>query len=314
MTYPKGIDISAHQADTPSLVGIKFIIARATYGKYPDIKYHLHYGNRAGRYWGAYHFGRNFKYDSLEDQVSAFLKTVGDTTRVCFLDVEADGGNTPMTHAQAKEWIAAVKKAGFKVGLYASQSAFFNAGQDFNDVARWGPTPPSIPWTFWQTRGAPLDIDRFNGTEQELADFMLGPLPESDTEEPVQFAAKIERWASISPDGGPVTTIGAPLKDDGSTDFSQRLVVRPYNGRHLVELISRDRLPATSDASLDEAMFDALTSYAFPADQEAINAAVAAATAPLEAKVKDLAAKLSTATEDERNRIAEAEATRIKSL
>lgn len=165
MTYPAGIDVSAHQATTPPLAGLAFLFARATYGTRADVRYaeHVAHARAAGLVVGAYHFGRNLP---VPDQVAAFLAAAG-TVDYYALDLESDRGNPPMTLGQARAFIAAVKATGRKIGLYRSESGFPSAGQDWNWVANWS-AAPRIPWLFHQHRGAPLDLDRFNGTPAQL--------------------------------------------------------------------------------------------------------------------------------------------------
>lgn len=160
-----GIDISHHQATTPSLAGLEFLFARATYGTSPDRLYAQHIANarRAGLVVGAYHFGRN---QPVADQVDAFLRAAGDVDLYA-LDLESDGGSPAMTASQARAFIAAMHARGRRVGLYHSESGFADIGQAWHWVANWS-RPPARLWTFWQYRGSPLDLDRFNGSRDEL--------------------------------------------------------------------------------------------------------------------------------------------------
>jgi GH25 family lysozyme M1 (1,4-beta-N-acetylmuramidase) len=176
MSTLRGIDISHYQSVTPSLSGLAFVIARATFGNVPDDRYDLHCAAtlKAGLVFGAYHFGRSAQYVSIAAQVSAFLAKAHDA-RVLILDLEADDytdssghlvHRTPMSTAEAASFISRVKAADplrRKVGLYHSDSGFPAVGQDFNHVAKWSSTPPSRPWTFWQTGGTGVDHDTFNG-------------------------------------------------------------------------------------------------------------------------------------------------------
>jgi hypothetical protein len=162
LTTLRGIDVSHWQATTPSLTGLAFLFARATYGTQPDDKYATHIKNARSRglLVGAYHFGRNL---SVSAQVTAFLNRAGNVD-FYVLDWESDSGNPKMTTTQARNFIALVKSAtGKPVGLYASESGFRDLGQDYNWVAKWGGSPPTIPYAFWQYRGSPLDLDLFNG-------------------------------------------------------------------------------------------------------------------------------------------------------
>jgi GH25 family lysozyme M1 (1,4-beta-N-acetylmuramidase) len=161
-----GIDISQWQTVTPDLSDVDFVFVRATYGTGRDTRYAMHAAHicKAGLVLGAFAFGRNG--DGVA-QAQAFL-AVAHGADLLALDLEGDGANPPMTQAQAKAFIAAVHKAGYRIGLYHSLSGYPDLGQDWRWVAYWGPTPPKIKWDIWQYRGAPLDLDRFGGTRAEL--------------------------------------------------------------------------------------------------------------------------------------------------
>jgi hypothetical protein len=93
-------------------------------------------------------------------------------------------GTDRMSDAQAKRFVALVKAARAKCGLYASLSGFPSFGQSYNWIALWASTPPaSRSWAFWQFGGSPLDHDVFNGTRAELRAFVgYGEVPMSDIE------------------------------------------------------------------------------------------------------------------------------------
>lgn len=145
---------------------------------------HIANARRAGLVTGAYHFGVNSIYVSIAAQVKAFLNTALDADFLV-LDKEADGVRTPMSDADATAFIAGVHAASRRIGLYHSQSGFPELGQDWNWVARWGSTPPSNLWLFWQWQGSPLDRDVFNGTADKLRQlvgrspvWVFDPIPE----------------------------------------------------------------------------------------------------------------------------------------
>ena len=89
-------------------------------------------------------------------------------------------------------------------------------------------------------------------------------LPDTDTEDPVAFAYKAERWRL---DGGAalVTTVGTPLKADGSPDWTKRLAL--VSGKAGADprlvLLERSRLTIV-DESLTDEFYTALATYAFP--------------------------------------------------
>jgi lysozyme len=166
-----GIDLSQYQAATPPLAGLDFAIVKATEGDgYTDPRYHAHAADvrRAGKVLAAYHFGRSEASGAA--QAAHFLSVVGSDTKLVALDIE--GASAP-SDAQAREFIAACRKAGKRTGVYHSLSGFpLGLGQDFNWVADWrGQGAPSIPWAFWQTTSSGavagyagrLDLDLYSG-------------------------------------------------------------------------------------------------------------------------------------------------------
>ena len=162
-----GIDVSKWQSSTPSLTGLDFLFARASIGTLTDEAYDRHIANarRAGLLTGAYHFGD--EGSTAAAQAKTFLTKAG-AVDFYFLDHE---GARRMGSAAAKEFIRTVRAAKGKCGLYASLSGFPSFGQDYNWIALWAGAEPTIPWTFWQYQGSPLDKDVFNGTLAELRAF-----------------------------------------------------------------------------------------------------------------------------------------------
>jgi hypothetical protein len=173
----KGVDVSKWQATTPPLAGLDFLFARASVGTVKDDMYAWHtlHASAAGLIVGAYHFGYT---GHTSAQVAAFLDAAGDVDLYA-LDVE---GPNAQTHLEATAFIKAVKATGKVCGLYHSDSGFFDAGQDFDWVAKWSPTPPKRHWDFWQYRGSPLDLDRYNGSRADLDKLAGRPsAPPTDT-------------------------------------------------------------------------------------------------------------------------------------
>jgi lysozyme len=187
-----GLDISHWQFVTPPLGAQDFVFCRATYGTSRDGKYTQHAANvrRAGKVLGAYHFGRSGSVVSVNAQVLAFL-SVSAGADLLVLDLENDAGNPDMTVAEASHFMAEVKRLrpGVPIGLYHSLSGFpLRLGQQFNWVAKWSPTPPSIPWAFWQYTSdgslpgytGRLDMNRYNGTLADLRALAGGGSNEGD--------------------------------------------------------------------------------------------------------------------------------------
>lgn len=178
-SWLSGIDISVHQASTPSLGGLDFVFARATYGTSPDSRYpqHANATRKAGIVVGAYHFGRN---SDATKQAEAFIASLERVpTKLVALDWEADAGHPTMTRSQAIAFIRAMRERGYRCGLYRSEAQFTDVGQDFDWIANWS-RQPARPWDFWQTRGSPLDLDVCRWTEAELRLAESG-LPDTST-------------------------------------------------------------------------------------------------------------------------------------
>lgn len=169
----EGIDVSKYQISTPPLAGRAFLIARATYGNSRDTMFPRHISNAdaAGVVTGAYHFGRSGKSVPIADQVAAFLAAVTlAPVDLLALDLESDNSGPDMTNAEATTFIRAIQATGRKIGLYASTSRYpLDAlGADWRWVADYRGISPPIDWDVWQYRGSPLDLDRFDGTREQL--------------------------------------------------------------------------------------------------------------------------------------------------
>lgn len=159
-----GIDISYAQTTTPNLTGLSFAFARATYSLANDSRYAQHAADikSAGLVLGAYHFW--YDGQSGAAQASHFLSVAG-SAELLALDFEGAAADI----AGAKAFIAAVQKAGRKIGLYHSLSGYPSWGQDFRWVAYWNASPPPIAWDFWQYGGSGIDEDQFAGDKAALA-------------------------------------------------------------------------------------------------------------------------------------------------
>ena len=170
-SFARGIDVSHWQALSDwNPDGLSFVIVKASEGLTKDARFwgHVEKARRNGLIVGAYHFNRD-DVATPGEQARFFLDTAGDVD-LYFLDVE---GSHAFNHAQTERFFNAFRKAGGKhIGLYHSESGFFDAGQNYDWVAHWGVDEPGIPWDFHQYRGAPLDLDQFGGTEAELHEFI----------------------------------------------------------------------------------------------------------------------------------------------
>lgn len=166
-----GIDVSKWQTSLPDLSTVDFLFARASIGTLPDERYedHIREAKAAGIITGAYHF--NWDSISIAAQVSTFIAAAGDVDLFA-IDVE---GLNAFDQSQTREFIRLMHEAGLECGLYHSASGFFDAGQDWDWVAKWSPTPPAV-YDFWQFTSSGtlpgysgrLDFDLFKGTLAEL--------------------------------------------------------------------------------------------------------------------------------------------------
>ena len=183
-----GIDVSKWQTSLPDLDTVEFLFARASIGTTTDTMYktHIAEAEAAGIVTGAYHF--NWDTISVASQVTTFIQAAGN---VDLYAVDVEGANA-FSEAQTREFIRLMHEAGLKCGLYHSASGFFDAGQDFDWVAKWSTTPPA-KWDFWQYTSdgklpgytGRLDFDRFNGTLAELHALAGMTGPDTGTEDAV---------------------------------------------------------------------------------------------------------------------------------
>ncbi len=320
----KGIDVSHWQGTTPSLTGLDFLFARSTYGTTKDDKYELHKGNalRAGLAFGAYHYGDTSK--SVAAQLAACLAATAGV-RMVVLDIEA--GNMALTDARL--FIAGLKAAGKFAGVYHSLSGYpWSLGQDFDWLAAWRTDAPPGPWEFWQYRGSPLDLDYYNGTRAQLnqiTDSIGGPMGLAITLDITKdanpfgnlYTAKVVYSRAVRVrDGVEVSlSVGTDLGVVQAGVFNSGAI---FAFNHLGELhiISQSNVSAVvikapvlvppPDDGYTKVTQDAAVAAQKAADQAAINAANAAAAKS--------AAEAATAPAKERERIATAEATRIKAI
>lgn len=236
----EGIDISTYQTTTPSLSGLSFVFARASYGTSPDIRYAQHAADvrAAGLVLGAYHY---WQLADPASQVATFLAAAKGADLLA-IDLEGAGSGTDTAHAQVTDMIARLAAAGRACGLYHSLSGYPELGQSFRWVAAWGSTPPPIPYTFWQYQGAPLDRDRYAGTLAELKALAEGGMYAIDTRAPL---------GSPNPRA---FTIPGGVTVHGYDPARPNTVVATYG-------------PATAPATWHADAIDAITWYGTPTQQ-----------------------------------------------
>lgn len=165
-----GVDVSRWQQTSPPFANYEFMFARATFGLKVDTMFATHIANakKAKIITGAYHFLYGSSVGTPEAQADLFIAhALLQGADIWALDWEPS--QAPATKAEAKRFIARVHASGYKIGLYASAAGFdFNLGQDFDWIAAWDSQVFPAHAEFWQYRGSPLDLDKFNGTYEEL--------------------------------------------------------------------------------------------------------------------------------------------------
>ena len=171
----RGIDISKWQDHTPDLTGVDFVIVKATEGLTVDPMFATHVRNVQAHpeiLLMAYHYSD--KRFSVGAQVGKFLATAPNFDGYA-LDVE---GLYRFSPAQSKYFITGMHDHKKKCGWYSNMSEYQgNVGQDFNWIAYYAKTPPTIPYDIWQfgpdpiikaATGKTIDGDKYNGTLAQL--------------------------------------------------------------------------------------------------------------------------------------------------
>ena len=178
-----------------------FIIAKANEGTAKDSKWDQHSRNarRWGKPLGAYAFLRhpNAGAGTIQQQMTVFLSIAGDAD---LFGLDWEGKHRP-TKAQTREAIDRVQQSGRKVALYASDSVYFDAGQDWTWIAHYDttvwPTFNGRRADIWQYQGKPLDRDRFRG---DIADLLAlgGTIPPIGDHTMAGFAVKFAPGPIVS--------------------------------------------------------------------------------------------------------------------
>ena len=151
------------------------------------------------------------------------------------MDMEVTDGASPSTiQANMKKWLTYVEsKTGRKPIIYTAAFMSSNVGTGFTAyplwVANYGTTCPTMPsnwtkWVMWQSGSTGqvagisgnVDVDEFNGTLQDLKDFIDPPAPPPPAKDGgVTGDAGSTTDAAIPP---PAQDSGAPQHDAGVPD------------------------------------------------------------------------------------------------
>lgn len=175
--------------------GLGGLIHKATQGRsYVDPRYVARFAlaRTAGVLYGAYHFGTG---DDPTAQAEHFLRTTANRTDgLLALDVELNPGGSDMTQAQAEIFVQIVQeRTGRWPLLYGASNYLGKFKLDGSVLANcplwWAQytsraRPSRIPsvwpsYTLWQYTcegtfpgiSGPCDMNRFQGTQQELSTF-----------------------------------------------------------------------------------------------------------------------------------------------
>jgi hypothetical protein len=195
----EGIDVSYSNVRVNTWAD--FVIIRACYGSSKDIRFDEHYkaARKLGVPVGAYSFlvKPSRTGSTIPSQVSALLNIAGHADGLAF---DWEGANPP-TKESVRQAIQLTQDAGYRVGFYASDSVYFDAGQDWTWIAHYGtntwPTHNGQPADIWQYQGAPLDRDRYKGSKTDLLRLWEGTPPESDTGGDMGFAVVVPTDARV---------------------------------------------------------------------------------------------------------------------
>lgn len=297
MANAKGVDISHWQTLSEwSTTGLTFVICKASEGTNPDDMFQKHVAKAraAGLIVGAYAFNRDDV--DMQAQVDAFAKYSAGAD-IFAIDVE---GAHAFTSAQTRDFCNRFRaKTGKKIGLYHSASGFFDAGQDWDWVAHWGVSEPSRSWDLHQYRGAPLDLDQFNGTAAEMRAWVAalnstgGSKVNSFTTPETRLLAKVKTGAWLY-DNSDLSASSGNIKIDPGRYL---VYVGQFSASPDIRIVAYE--PAAGDTNTtSKAMFcarDSIESFAnepdtTPYDQADLDAAVAAAVAPLQEVIDSQAA------------------------
>lgn len=161
---------------------IKFIIAKATEGRtYKDPMFNIHMRTALvnNRLIGAYHFARPDNGNTPEQEALNFVNAVRPYIGQCLLALDWEDKALTQSNSQwAKRWCDSVyNMTGVKPVVYVQES-YINQMTEFMAedyglwVAKWGDEPKFDKnwkfWALWQYNNVPLDLDWFNGNEEQF--------------------------------------------------------------------------------------------------------------------------------------------------
>lgn len=180
-----GCDISYAQEVGVDISPYDFVIVRSNDGTDKDSKYVQHANNvlKAGKLLGFYLYSYP-NLNTAKAEAQAMIDAVKPYLGQCILALDWEGtavsGNYPESYIlEFLDYIQA--NTGITPFFYTFASAL--SGNKYANVAakyplwiaHWGASSPTIgawsKWTLWQYQGDPFDLDYFNGTAQDWADW-----------------------------------------------------------------------------------------------------------------------------------------------
>jgi hypothetical protein len=311
------IDVSKWQSSLPDLSGVLGVIARAGIGTKPDTMFASHIANarKAGKWVGAYWY--NWGDLSVSDQVNAFIAREQEVGGVQLHVLDWEGAEG-FTAAQAADFMRIYKaRTGDPIVLYASEGRYRDLGQDANWIANYS-NEPSKSYDMWQY-GSFRGVDG-NHARQRILDLVqentqMAQLAVTNRTEVNIVIAKgaIRRNLDGRADGYVFDAEYTRFSPYGAGPYRAFFVT--VNGQAEVRLVTAKSTSGIIDLTqygstdVTKAASDARAAQ-LAADQAAIESANAARDAAV--------ADLTTATADERERIAlglaAEEADRVRSL
>lgn len=196
----KGCDISHHNGSDaiPKLIAkygnqIQFVIIKCTEGKtYTDPKWDVNVSDaiKNNLLFGLYHYARPENGNTPEEEAENFLSRFNHYQGKCIpcLDWEDKAltfdRNKDVRAEWAVRWLNYVYyKTGIKGLLYVQKSELRNMQKVADGgyglwLARWakeyGSTSPFPFWALWQYTSMPIDLDYFNGNEDQFLAYCTG--------------------------------------------------------------------------------------------------------------------------------------------
>lgn len=312
-TFLLGLDVSKWQPTTPDLTGMHYLIARAGIGTQRDPTYGMHIaaakakGIATGSYW--YNWGSL----SVSDQVNAYIAAEGDVD-LHVIDWEGTEG---FTSGQTAHFIDLYKlRTGNRIGLYASESRFLDLGQDWDWIANYTrePTKHYNLWQYGPLHGA--DGNRLPGNLIDLS-ILIGKVARVADIDFIASPALVdlpENIAILNPDGSARLTnpgLRTSVFSPGTTVSAGGTTLRLINWTGSNLLLAAYGSKVTNVRALALTPPVVLPPDTTPFTQADIDAAVSAAVANTD---EAIAQAMDDGADAERERIAAAEATRIRAI